>query len=166
MLQSHSLENGINPQLVFQDDALRFNCGATPQRRVGDSVPKTQKLSGFMEDRFLVPHGSDFRRSLYNDGRDLADPHEPRNWNGNRSATTPSGDGSEDDDEDEVDDDDGVDEGDAEVDELVVVDGGGKVNNGDRTSNGKDQMGNEKENHLHHSPFGMSFLYKVIDTSY
>lgn len=162
LVQSHRLENGLNTELVYQDDALRFNCGTPPHSRVADSVPKTQKLSGFMEDRFLASQGSDFRRSLYNDGRDRVDPPETRNWNGNVTVATPSGDGSEDDDDEEMDDDDEVDECDAEVEGLVGVDGGGKVNNVDKRSNGEDKMGNVKENRLRHSLFGMSSNTKLL----
>ncbi|GMN41146.1 hypothetical protein TIFTF001_010369 [Ficus carica] len=58
-------QNGLNSHLVFQDDALRFNCGAPAQRRVvggGDSGPKTRDLSGFIDERFYAPQGPDFRR--------------------------------------------------------------------------------------------------------
>lgn len=157
LVPSQRLENGLNSQLLFQDETLRFNCGAQPQRRVGDPGPKTREFTGFIDNRFFAPQGTDFRRSLYNDGQDRRDPREARNWNGNGTAT--SGDGSdedddEDDDDDDVDDDDEVDEGDAEVEGLVDVDDVNKGNTSNNTSNGEDKMGNRKAKHQQHSSFG------------
>lgn len=157
LVPSQRIENGLNSQLLFQDEALRFNCGAPPQRRVGDPGPKTRELSGFIDDRFFAPQGADFRRSLYNDGHDRRDPREAQNWNGNGTAA--SGDGSdedddEEDDDDDVDDDDEVDEGDAEVEGLVGVDDVNKGHTSNNTSNGEDKMGNGKAKQQHHSSFG------------
>ncbi|RVW42465.1 U-box domain-containing protein 62 [Vitis vinifera] len=156
------LENGLNSQLVFQDEALRFNCGA-PQRRVGDPGPKTRELSSFIDekmfcverDRYFHPQGGEFRRSIYGD----APPERPdgRNWNGNGNTPTPSGEGSEgeeDDDEEEEDDDDEVDEGDGEVEGLVAVDDANKSNNHSSGSlhSSADKIGNGKAKD--HSSFG------------
>ncbi|XP_034704319.1 U-box domain-containing protein 62 [Vitis riparia] len=156
------LENGLNSQLVFQDEALRFNCGA-PQRRVGDPGPKTRELSSFIDekmfcverDRYFHPQGGLFRRSIYGD----APPERPdgRNWNGNGNTPTPSGEGSEgeeDDDEEEEDDDDEVDEGDGEVEGLVAVDDANKSNNHSSGSlhSSADKIGNGKAKD--HSSFG------------
>lgn len=158
LVPSQRLENGLNSHLVFPDDALRFNCGAPTQRRVGDPGPKTRDLSGFIDERFFAPQGADFRRSMYGgDGQDRRDPPEARNWNGNGAAATPSVDGSdededEEDDEDDVDDDDEVDEG---VEGLVGGDeNNNKGNSGNNAGNGEDKMGNGKAKHQHHSPFG------------
>ncbi|KAF3433272.1 hypothetical protein FNV43_RR24374 [Rhamnella rubrinervis] len=161
LVPSQRLENGLNSQLLFQDEALRFNCGAPPQRRVGEPGPKTREFSGFIDNRFFAPQGTDFRRSLYNDGHDRRDPREARNWNGNGTAT--SGDGSdedddEDDDDDDVDDDDEVDEGDAEVEGLVGVDDVNKGSTTNNTSNGEGKMGNGKAKHQQHSSFGGSLI--------
>ncbi|CAL9008342.1 PREDICTED: U-box domain-containing protein 62-like isoform X1 [Prunus mume] len=154
-------QNGLNSQLVFQDENLRFNCGAPPQRRVGDSGPKTRELSGFIDDRFFAPQSADFRPSMYNENPDRREPPEPRNWNSNGADTTPSGEGSDeddddDDDEDDVDDDDEVDEGDAEVGGLVGVDNRNKGIASNNGNNGEDKMGNGKVKHhnQHHSSFG------------
>ena len=169
LVPSQRLENGLNSHLVFQDDALRFNCGAPTQRRVGDPGPKTRDLSGFIDERYFAPQGTNFRRSMYGDGQDRRDPPEvARNWNGNGTATTPSVDGSEEDedeDEDDVDDDDEVDEG---VEGLVGGDdnGNNKGNSNNNVGNGEDKMGNGKAKHQHHSPFGKNkflgifYLYK------
>ncbi|XP_015877575.2 U-box domain-containing protein 62 [Ziziphus jujuba] len=162
LVPSQRLENGLNSQqLLFPDDALRFNCGAPPhQRRVGDPGPKTRELSGFIDERFFASQSTDFRRSLYNnDGHERRDPREPRNCYGNGTAT--SGDGSdedddEEDDDDDVDDDDEVDEGDADVEGLVGVDDVNKGSTSNNTSNGEDKLGNgkAKHQHQHHSSFG------------
>ncbi|XP_034206205.1 U-box domain-containing protein 62-like isoform X2 [Prunus dulcis] len=153
-------QNGLNSQLVFQDENLRFNCGAPPQRRVGDSGPKTRELSGFIDDRFFAPQSADFRPSMYNENPDRREPPEPRNWNSNGADTTPSGEGSDeddddDDDEDDVDDDDEVDEGDAEVGGLVGVDNRNKGIASNNGNNGEDKMGNGKvkQHNQHHSSF-------------
>lgn len=158
-------QNGLNSHLVFQDDALRFNCGAPAQRRVvggGDSGPKTRDLSGFIDERFYAPQGPDFRRSIYGDSQDRRDPQEVRNWNGNGAAATSSVDGSEDDEED--DDEDDVDDDDDEVDEGLVCgdDNGSKGNNSNNAGNGEDKMGNGKAKHQnqnqHHSSFGVKMM--------
>lgn len=165
-------QNGLNSQLVFQDENLRFNCGAPPQRRVGDSGPKTRELSGFIDDRFFAPQSADFRPSMYNENPDRREPPEPRNWNSNGADTTPSGEGSDeddddDDDEDDVDDDDEADEGDAEVGGLVGVDNRNKGIASNNGNNGEDKMGNGKVKHhnQHHSSFGKRFLRKVLSLS-
>lgn len=162
-------QNGLNSHLVFQDDALRFNCGAPAQRRVvggGDSGPKTRDLSGFIDERFYAPQGPDFRRSIYGDSQDRRDPPEVRNWNGNGAAATSSVDGSEDDDDD--DDEDDVDDDDDEVDEGLVGgdDNGSKGNNSNNAGNGEDKMGNGKAKHQnqnqHHSSFGKKFCFLYL----
>lgn len=153
------LENGLNSQLLYQDEALRFNCGA-PQRRVGDPGPKTRELSSFMDekmfcverDRYFHTQGAEFRRSMYGDAP--VERPDSRNWNGNGNTPTPSGEGSEgeddDDDDDEEDDDDEVDEGDGEVEGLVTVDDASKNNN----HSSADKIGNGKAKD--HSSFGMN----------
>lgn len=174
LVPDQRIQNSLSSPLVFQDDSLRFNCGA-PQRRVGDPGPKTRELSGFIDekmfalesDRFFTSPAADFRRNVYGDCSDRRDPPDTRNWNGNGSTTTPSGDesdGDDDEDEDEDDDDDDV-EGDAEVEELVGVDDGNKRNsnpindinssnsNGSNLASVADRMSNGKAQH--HS-YGMT----------
>lgn len=176
LVPDQRIDNGLNSPLVFQDDSLRFSCGGAPQRRVGDPGPKTRELGGFMDekmfavehDRFFAAQGVEFRRNVYGDCSDRRNPPDARNWNGNGSTATPSGDESdgEDDEDDEEDDDDDDDvEGDAEVEGLVGVNDASKgnsnsindINNSnisgsnlatvaDRISNGKAQ---------HRSPYGM-----------
>lgn len=159
-----SAQNGLNSQLVFhQDETLRFNCGAPPQRRVGDTGPKTRELSGFIDDRFFPHQNADFRRSLYSENSERRDPPEPRNWNPNGTMRTPSGEGS-DDDEDEDDDDDDVedDDEDADVGGLFGVENRSKGNAGSNANNGEDKMGNGNVKHQqHHSSFGKIFWRKV-----
>ncbi|CAL5343758.1 unnamed protein product [Camellia sinensis] len=147
------LDNGLNPQLVFQDEALRFSCGAPP-RRAGDPGPKTRELTGFIDDRYFQPQAPvEFRRSNY-----VEDHHhqDSRNWNG-RTLNSPSGDESEGDDEEDDDDDDEEeeeedDEGDGEVARLVGgVEGcNNKNNNSNNTSerSNSDAIGNGKSKHL------------------
>ncbi|KAK9913862.1 hypothetical protein M0R45_037667 [Rubus argutus] len=156
-----SAQNGLNSQLVFhQDETLRFNCGAPPQRRVGDTGPKTRELSGFIDDRFFPPQNADFRRTLYSENSERRDPPEPRNWNPNGTMRTPSGEGS-DDDEDEDDDDDDVedDDEDADVGGLFGVENRSKGNAGGNANNGEDKMGNGNVKHQqHHSSFGGALI--------
>ncbi|KAL7184146.1 hypothetical protein ACSBR2_026325 [Camellia fascicularis] len=146
------LDNGLNPQLVFQDEALRFSCGAPP-RRAGDPGPKTRELTGFIDDRYFQPQAPvEFRRSNY-----VEDHHhqDSRNWNG-RTLNSPSGDESEGDDEEDDDDDEEEeeedDEGDGEVARLVGgVEGcNNKNNNSNNTSehSNSDTIGNGKSKHL------------------
>ncbi|KAF4349765.1 hypothetical protein G4B88_029513 [Cannabis sativa] len=162
LVPSQRLENGLNSHLVFQEDSLRFNCGAPNQRRVGDPGPKTRDLSGFIDERFFAPQGADFRRSMFGDGQDRREAPEARNWNGNGTTTTPSVDGSDEDDddddeEDDVDEDDDVDDG---VEGLVGADGNlDKGNSSNNLGNGEDKMGNGKAKHHHHSsPFGVNMM--------
>ncbi|CAK7339983.1 unnamed protein product, partial [Dovyalis caffra] len=136
-----SPQNGINSQLLFQDDPLRFNCTGPPpqqqqqqqqQRRVGD--PKTRELTGFIDDNKLFSstatstagsdryfpshnhhHNQDFPRSIYQ--------REPQGTSGDDTDGEDDEDDEEDDDED-VDDVDGGDgDGDHEngVDVLVAA---------------------------------------------
>ncbi|KDP21647.1 hypothetical protein JCGZ_03318 [Jatropha curcas] len=142
-------QNGLNSQLVFQDDPLRFNCGP-PQRRVGgDPGPKTttRELSGFIDDklfsspnsaaaaandRYFPSHqgGPEFPRNMY---------RENRSWNGNGTSGDES-DGEDDDDDDDDDDeanDDDIDGGDGDhdnVEGLVAVDNINCNNNNNNNS--------------------------------
>ncbi|XP_065872775.1 U-box domain-containing protein 62 [Euphorbia lathyris] len=145
-------QNGLNSQLVFQDDSLRFNCGP-PQRRVGGDPPSkitTRELTGFIDeklfssssnsaanDRFFSPHQAapQFSRNMYRDNR---------NWNvngnGNGSSDDES-DGDDDDDEDVDDDDVDCGNGDHDVQTLVGVDNttsksnnNGKINTNNSTT--------------------------------
>ncbi|XP_050385088.1 U-box domain-containing protein 62-like isoform X2 [Argentina anserina] len=154
-----SEELGLNSQqLVFhQDDTLRF--GAPPQRRVGDSGPKTRELSGFIDDRFFPPQGADFRRSLYGENLERRDPPEPRNWNPNVAAVrTPSGEGSDDDEDDEEDDVE-EDDDDGDVGGLFGEENRSKGSGGNNGSNGEDKMGNGNAKHQQfHSSFGGALL--------
>ncbi|XP_068315619.1 U-box domain-containing protein 62-like isoform X2 [Pyrus communis] len=154
-----STQNGLNSPIVFQDENLRFNCGAPPQRRVGDTGPKTRELTGFIDDRFFAPQSSDFRRSMYSENLDRRDPPEPRNWNSNGADTTPSGEGSDEDDDDEDEDDDDVDDEDEGDGGLVGVESRNKGIAGNNGSHGEDKMGNGKVKHhqqQHLSSFGSS----------
>ncbi|XP_009363881.2 U-box domain-containing protein 62 [Pyrus x bretschneideri] len=147
-------QNGLNSPLVFQDENLRFNCGAPQQRRVVDAGPKTRELTGFIDDRFFAPQSSDFRRSMYSENPDRRDQPEPRNWNSNGADTTPSAEGSDEDDDDDEDDDEG--EG-----GLVGVESRNKGIAGNNGSNGEDKMGNGKVKHhqqQHHSSFGGTLI--------
>ncbi|KAM1471149.1 hypothetical protein COP2_042845 [Malus domestica] len=147
-------QNGLNSPLVFQDENLRFNCGAPQQRRVGDAGPKTRELTGFIDDRFFAPQSSDFRRSMYSENPDRRDQAQPRNWNSNGADTTPSAEGSDEDDDDDEDDDEG-DGG------LVGVESRNKGIAGNNGSNGEDKMGNGKVKHhhqQHHSSFGGTLI--------
>uniref|UniRef100_A0A5B7ACY2 U-box domain-containing protein n=1 Tax=Davidia involucrata TaxID=16924 RepID=A0A5B7ACY2_DAVIN len=156
LVPAQRLENGLNSQLVFQDENLRFNCG--------DPGLKTRELSGFMDDRYFQSHGAEFRRGMYPDAaHDRQGHQESRNWNGNgiRGSTTPSGDGSEgdeeeeddddDDDDDDEDEEDEVDEGDGEVEGLIGVDDSNNKNNSSNNTSGHssaDTIGNGKAKHL------------------
>lgn len=159
LVPSQRLENGLNSQLVFQEEPLRFNCGAAPQRRIGDPGPKTRELSSFMEDkmfsverdRYFQHQGTDFRRSIFGDDPDRRDCPEAQTWNDNgRTYRTPSGDGTDVDDDDDDDEDD-VDEGDGEVEGLVGLDDINKNNNGVVVHSSANKICNEKSKH--HSSF-------------
>ncbi|XP_023541871.1 U-box domain-containing protein 62 [Cucurbita pepo subsp. pepo] len=168
--------NGLNSHLVFQEDAMPFNCATTSQRRVADPAPKTRELCGFMDDkllpvdrdRFFVHQGEDFRRSVFG---------HSRNWNGNEGARTGSGKGSDEEDDDDEDDDeeDEVDDGDDDVvvEGLASLDDVNKCtktanpNNtnkdisdqsSDGLKNGANKLGNGKLKH--HSSFGGTLLVK------
>ncbi|KAF2319276.1 hypothetical protein GH714_014435 [Hevea brasiliensis] len=84
-------QNGLNSQLVFQDDPLRFNCGP-PQRRVGgDPGPKntTRELSGFIDDKLFPSSNSaaDAANDSYFPSHQ-GGPEFPRNmYRENRGAT-------------------------------------------------------------------------------
>ncbi|XP_038892965.1 U-box domain-containing protein 62-like [Benincasa hispida] len=163
--------NGLNSHLVFQDEALPFNCSTTPQRRVPDPPPKTRELCGFMDDklfpvvdrdRFFSHQGEDFRRSVFG---------HTRNWNGNETAR--SGKGSDEEDDDDDDDEDEVNDGDDDVEGLVSLDDVNKCSktanpndsNNDRSDqssgglkNGTIKLGNGKLKH--HSSFGGTLVVK------
>ncbi|XP_021626214.1 U-box domain-containing protein 62 isoform X2 [Manihot esculenta] len=148
-------QNGLNSQLVFQDDPLRFNCGP-PQRRVGgDPGPKraTRELTGFIDDklfstsnsaadaannRYFSSHqgGPEFPRNMY---------RENRNWNGTGTSGEES-DGDEDEDEDDEDDvddeDDDVGGGDGDHDNEV----GALVGVNSSTSNTNNNNNSGKSN--------------------
>lgn len=118
MVPPQRLDNGLNPQLVFQDDGpLRF--------RVADPGPgsKTRESTAFIDHKlfsldrdryFSAPQAPEFRRTLYSNGPSRRqDPHET----GDSDA-----DEEEDDDVDDEDDDpEEVDEGDADAQVLGLV---------------------------------------------
>ncbi|KAF8402486.1 hypothetical protein HHK36_010571 [Tetracentron sinense] len=57
LVPAKRMENGLNSQMVFQDESLQFNCGA-PQRSVGDPERKTREVSGFVDGKmFSVEQG-------------------------------------------------------------------------------------------------------------
>ncbi|CAK9133698.1 unnamed protein product [Ilex paraguariensis] len=159
LVQAQRLDNGLNPQLVFQDENIRFTC-APPQRHrvVGDSGPKTtRELTGFIDNHFFQPQTAEFRRVIYGDA--APDRQGNHNWTGNgRTSMTPSGDGSEDEDVD--DDDEDVDEGDNEVERLGGVNNNRNNNTNNTSSNNSghssattDNIGNGKSKCL--SSFGL-----------
>ncbi|KAL5991311.1 hypothetical protein ACLOJK_012218 [Asimina triloba] len=162
------IENGLNSQMVFQDESLQFSCGGAAgvqQRRVGDPVRKP--AGGFMDekmfdvdarDRYFRAQGVDMRRNIY----EPRDRPENLDWNAEASPGGPSGDGSEGDEEDEDDEDeeeeDDVDEGDGEVEGLVVGEDGNKNNNSSGSvQSSSEKIRNEKANlqKHHHSSFGV-----------
>ncbi|XP_058110645.1 uncharacterized protein LOC131253599 isoform X3 [Magnolia sinica] len=163
-------ENGLNSQMVFQDESLQYSCGgtSTPHRRVGDPgrKPRAEAAGGFMDEklfdvdareRYFRAQGAELRRSVY----EPRDRPENQDWNAEGSTGTPSGDGSEGDevdeeDEDEEEDDD-VDEGDGEVEGLVAADDGNKNNNSSGSvQSSSEKIRNEKANlHKQHSSFGL-----------
>lgn len=181
-----SPQNGINSQLLFQDDPLRFSCTGPPpqqqqQRRVGD--PKTRELTGFIDDNKLFSstttatatstagsdryfpshhhhHHQDFPRNVYQ--------REPQGTSGDDTDGEDDED-DEEDDEEEVDDVDGGD-GDHEngVDVLVAaIDCNSKNTNCNNNncsgtiSNASnsvhlDKIGNGNAKPKHLSSFGIS----------
>lgn len=149
LVPSQRLENGLNSQLGFQDDSLRFNCGGVaPQSRVGDPGPKTRELSGFIDDRYFQGQGSEFRRSIYPaDGT----THAPSVGEGSEGDEDDE-DEDDDDDDEEGDDDDEVDEGDGEVDGLVVLDDAAKNNNNRNSSSHSRAAGNISNGTAKHHP--------------
>ncbi|XP_010252055.1 PREDICTED: U-box domain-containing protein 62-like isoform X2 [Nelumbo nucifera] len=168
LVPSQRMENGLNSQIVFQDEGLQFNCGA-PQRRVADPARKTREVSGFVEekmfpvdrDRYFRTSGPEFRRGLYDSSPGRQDrPETQQNWNADASAGTPSIDGSEGEEEDEDDDeDDEDDEVDGEVEGLVAADDSNKNNNNSSSSvhSSSEKIRSEKSNlQKHHSSFGGS----------
>lgn len=168
LVPDQRIDNGLNSTLVFQDDSLRFSCGGAPQQpRVGDPGPKTRELGGFIDekmfaverDRFFTAHGVEFRRNVYGDCSDRRNPPDTRNWNGNGSTATPSGDESdgEDDEDDEEDDDDDDVEGDAEVEGLVGVNDGSKGNSNSINDINNNSISGQITNGKvqHHSSYGM-----------
>ncbi|XP_010253078.1 PREDICTED: U-box domain-containing protein 62-like [Nelumbo nucifera] len=163
------MDNGLNSQMVFQDDGLQFSCGA-PQRHVADPGRKTREVSGFADekmfpivrDRYVRTPASEFRRSLYDSSPGRQDrPENQQNWNGNGSARPPSADGSEGEEDDDEEEDDEVDEGDREVealDRLVAADDGNNKNNNSSSSvhSSSEKIRNEKSNLQKHPSFGGS----------
>ncbi|PSR93263.1 U-box domain-containing protein [Actinidia chinensis var. chinensis] len=140
------LDNGLTPQLVFQDEGLRFG-------RVGDPGPKTRELTGFIDDRYFQPQSSsDFRRCIYGSDHRTG-----------RSGDGSEGDEEEDEDDDEDEEDDDVDERDGEVEALVAVDDTNNRNNNDNSNsehgNG-DAIGNGKSKHLSYVGASRGFMSK------
>ncbi|KAH7548245.1 hypothetical protein ACOSP7_032366 [Xanthoceras sorbifolium] len=120
--------NGLNSQLVFQEDALRsFGCHQHHHHRGsgvggGDPGPKTRELTGFIEDkmfssvdrdRYFRPQPAIFADHPPDRHRDHPQQQEPRNWSNGHAlaAASPTTDESDEDDDDEDDEDeDEVDE--------------------------------------------------------
>ncbi|KAJ8764057.1 hypothetical protein K2173_004949 [Erythroxylum novogranatense] len=131
-----SLQNGLNSQLVFQDENLRFNCPPT-HRCLPDPSPKTRQLAGFIDDKFFASDRffpSQFPRNLY--PHDRPDQPHHTNWNPNATDANDSGSDSDDDDDDQVVDDDDVDgDQDNGVDALVAVDDNSNSNNNNNNAN-------------------------------
>lgn len=137
-------QTGLNSQLLFQDDPLRFNSLAPQSRGVGDPVPKAREIpSGFLESRYFPappphPQPSEFRHGPYADDP-RHDGGAPQNWSDNNDS---SADGSEGNDEDDDDDDD-VDE---EEEEEAFVGFVGESNRAQNDANGnKDSSGNNNK---------------------
>lgn len=163
------MENGLNSQMVYQDDSLQYcggGCaGGTPQHPTSDPSRKPRAvMGGFMNEklfsidqreRYFRIQGAELRRSIYDSPghppRERPDNHD---WNAHGSTETPSGDGTEGDEDDEEDDDD--DEGDGEVDGLAVADDGNKNNNSSGSvQSSSEKIRNEKANlPKSHSSFG------------
>eukprot|EP00262_Sarcandra_glabra_P003383 TRINITY_DN1405_c0_g1_i1.p1 TRINITY_DN1405_c0_g1~~TRINITY_DN1405_c0_g1_i1.p1 ORF type:complete len:445 (-),score=90.28 TRINITY_DN1405_c0_g1_i1:234-1568(-) len=169
------IDNGLNSQMVFQEDSLQFSL----RRVTGDPGRKTRPVTSFVDDKlfsvgreqYFRPQGAEFRRnSVYDSPSAGRDRPENQEWNGEGSTGTPSGDGSDDDDEEEDDDDEedeDVDEGDGEVEGLVSVDDGNKNNNSSGSvQSSSEKIRNEKaELQKHHASLGSSRGVLVKDRS-
>ncbi|KAJ4955059.1 hypothetical protein NE237_011842 [Protea cynaroides] len=104
LVPQQQMENGLNSQMVFQDEALQFSGRKT--REVSDFVDENMFSVG--RDRFfrLAP-GADFRRSIFDSSPGRQEQPENQNWNnGDGSTGTPSGEGSEGEEEDDDEDED------------------------------------------------------------
>ncbi|XXG40000.1 hypothetical protein AAC387_Pa01g0822 [Persea americana] len=147
------MENGLNSQMVFQDDSLQYCSGGGASQHLGGDPGRKPRaaMSGFMNDklftldqreRYFRMQGAELRRSIYDSpGHPPRERPDNQDWNAHGSTETPSGDGTEGDEEDdEADEEDDDDEGDGEVDGLVVADDGNKNNN----SSGSVQSSSEK----------------------
>ncbi|KAJ4978633.1 hypothetical protein NE237_009413 [Protea cynaroides] len=160
LVPQQRMENGLNSQMVFQDEALQFSGRKT--REVSDFVD--EKMFSVGRDRFFrSAPGADFRRSIFDTSPGRQEQPENQNWNnGDGSTGTPSGEGSEgeeedDDDDEDEDEEDEVDEGDGEVEGLVAVDDGNNKNNNNSSNlhNSSEKLRNKKTNlQKHHSSFG------------
>lgn len=157
------IENGLTSPLVFQDDALRFNCDGAPQRQVGDPVLKPREVGGFIDDkmftvnrdRFFTSQGAEFRRNVFADRSDHRDAPDVLNW----SAGTPSSDDSDGEDDEDDDGDEGDDggEGVIVVDRLVSIgDGSNRSSNAIIDVNNNNGGGVVIGKSQHHSPYGMN----------
>ncbi|XP_059666844.1 U-box domain-containing protein 62-like [Cornus florida] len=139
LVPARRLENGLNshPQLIFQDETLRFS---PLHRRFGDPGRKTRELTGFIDDdRFFQPHGSEFRRTMYHDTP--LDRQDHRNWDVNGRTSTHSGDGSDEDEDEDEDDEEEDDDGEVEG----LVDSNSKNNNSSNSGRtDTDKIGNGK----------------------
>ncbi|XP_043703882.1 ATPase family AAA domain-containing protein 2-like [Telopea speciosissima] len=158
LVPPQKMENGLNSQMVFQDETLQF------------SGRKTREMSGFADEKmfsvereqfFRSPSEAEFRRSIFDSSPGRQEQPENQNWNNDDGSTgTPSGAGSEgEDEEDDDDDDDEVDEGDGEVEGLVATDDGNNKNNNSSSSVhiSSEKLRNKKANlQKHHSSFGSS----------
>ncbi|KAF8023908.1 hypothetical protein BT93_F1183 [Corymbia citriodora subsp. variegata] len=149
---------GLNSQLLFQDDPLRFNSPAPQNRVVGDPVPKGRDIPpAFLESRYFTPppppppqpqqpqphpqHPSEFRHGPYaSDPR--PDTGAPRNWSDNNDS---SADGSEGNDEDDDEDDD-MDEEEEEEEAFVGFMGESNRGQNDANSNKDGSGSNSKSN--------------------
>ncbi|CAL5204211.1 unnamed protein product [Lathyrus oleraceus] len=154
------IENGLTSPLVFQDDALRFNCDGAPQRQVGDPVLKPREVGGFIDDkmftvnrdRFFTSQGAEFRRNVFADRSDHRDAPDVLNW----SAGTPSSDDSDGEDDEDDDGDEGDDggEGVIVVDRLVSIgDGSNRSSNAIIDVNNNNGGGVVIGKSQHHSPY-------------
>ncbi|KAJ4975137.1 hypothetical protein NE237_000243 [Protea cynaroides] len=158
LVPQQRMENGLNSQMIFQDEALQFSGRKT--REVSDFVDEKMFLVG--RDRFFrSAPGADFRHNIFDSSPGRQEQPENQSWNNGEGSTgTPSGEGSEgeeeDDDEDE-DEEDEVDEVDGEVEGLVAVDDGNNKNNNNSSNlhNSSEKLRNKKTNlQKHHSSFG------------
>ncbi|KAJ4955852.1 hypothetical protein NE237_012635 [Protea cynaroides] len=159
LVPQQRMENGLNSQMVFQDEALQFSGRKT--REVSDFVD--EKMFSVGRDRFFRSAlGADFCRSIFDSSPGRQEQPENQNWNnGDGSTGTPSGEGSEGEEEDD-DEEDEVDEVDGEVEGLVAVDDGNNKNNNNSSNlhNSSEKLRNKKTNlQKHHSSFGMRVQY-------